>query len=456
MNMKTNSSSTLDYFRKRAEFLLKQDNNSITTPLNESEVLGLIHQLQVQQIELQLQNDDLRHGWAKAEIASEKFEALYNNAPTGYITLSKEGIINEINPCGSQLLGREKSKLKNARFAYFIADDSKAVFNLFLETLFSGSNRESCDLTILAADRSIKYINVTGIVPKKSEHCILTLVDLTDKLQRERDLRESEEKYRRFFERASYGIFQSTPDGKAISVNPAFAAMFGYNSMADAISGIRDVSKDIFADPGRRYEIIGLMQGNPDLNSFENIYKRKDGSFFTGLLTVIPVYDEVGKIKQLEGFIEDITARKQAQEALKESEVKYRGLVENSPDAIVIYVDGSIVFANLESHRLMGATAPDQLKGMSVMQFVHPDSRSLVVRRMEKLAKERSVLPLTEEKFIKFDGSEVQVEVKAVPISFENKPAVQLIIRDISGRKIAETQLQMLNKSLKNIFQSEK
>jgi PAS domain S-box-containing protein len=435
MNNDTNNKATLDYFRKRAELLLKLEGADNPKSLSEIETADLIHTLQVQQIELQLQNDELRHGWAKSEVASEKFEALYNGAPSGYVTLTKDGIIDEINFCAAQLLGRDRTRLKNARFGFFITDETKPDFNHFLETLFTGQTKEMCDVTILSDDQSIKYVHITGIVQKNSDYCIITIVDLTEKLRIERELRESEEKYRRFFERATYGIFQSTPEGKAISVNPAFASMFGYDSPADAMQNINNVSKDIFVDPGRRDEIIRLMAEAPYMKIFENIYKRKNGTFFTGILNLIPVYGPDGTFVMMEGFIEDISKRKQAEEALIESEAKYRGLVQNSPDAIVIYVNGIIVFANLEGHRMMEATVPDQLFGKPVLQFVHPGYREKVIGRMEQLLRERAVLPVTEEKFITFNGTEVNVEVKADPINYEQKPAVQLIIRKISGRK---------------------
>jgi PAS domain S-box-containing protein len=139
--------------------------------------------------------------------------------------------------------------------------------------------------------------------------------------------------------------------------------------------------------------------------------------------------------------IRDITDSKRAEEALKESEIKYRGLAENSPDAIAIYVKGKIVFVNNECLRLMAAATPEELIGKSVIEFVHPDYRALVAERMSKVVSEGTVLPLAEEKFVRLDGSEVEVEVKAMSIRFGNKLAVQLIIRDITERKQAEQKL---------------
>jgi len=139
-------------------------------------------------------------------------------------------------------------------------------------------------------------------------------------------------------------------------------------------------------------------------------------------------------------FIISFVLRHYTSERIKsiESEKKYRELVENSPDAFVIYVDGEIVFANKACLQLIGAETADELIGKPVMSFVHPDSQTFLAERMKSILAERIVTPLAEEKLIRLDGSEVDVELKSIPITLDNKPAVQLIIRDITEKKLAE------------------
>lgn len=140
-------------------------------------------------------------------------------------------------------------------------------------------------------------------------------------------------------------------------------------------------------------------------------------------------------------IIRDITESTRAEQALRESELKYRELVENSPDAIAIYVDGKIVFVNNECLNLMRAENQDELLGRSVIEFVHPEYRSIVAGRMRQVVTPGNVLPAMEEKFLRIDGSPVDVEVKTMPIRFGNRFAIQIIVRDISERKIAEQEL---------------
>ncbi len=146
-----------------------------------------------------------------------------------------------------------------------------------------------------------------------------------------------------------------------------------------------------------------------------------------------------------------IDERIKAGEALRESELKFRELVENSPDAVAIYSEGKIILVNKECLPLLAAKSAEELIGKPVMQFVHPDYRPLVMERMKYVANQGNVLPLTREKFIRLDGSEVDVEVKAVPIRLENKPAVQLIVRDITAHKKAEETINMLAHAIRSI-----
>ncbi|HXG38469.1 MAG TPA: PAS domain S-box protein [Bacteroidota bacterium] len=145
--------------------------------------------------------------------------------------------------------------------------------------------------------------------------------------------------------------------------------------------------------------------------------------------------------QRLDVYLYDITARKKAEEALRESEERYRLLVEHSPDAIAVHSDGVVVFVNTAAVKMMGASSADELVGKPALSFVHPDYHDLVKERLRNITQERKALPMAEEKFVRLDGTVIDVEVASIPISYRGKPAMQVVIRDITDRKRSETKL---------------
>lgn len=130
--------------------------------------------------------------------------------------------------------------------------------------------------------------------------------------------------------------------------------------------------------------------------------------------------------------------RKQAEQALRESEERYRRLVELSPDAIAIHSGGIIVYANPAALNVMGAESETDLVGKPVLGFVHPDYHQIVKSRIQKTQVEAKIGEILEEKFLRLDGGEIDVEVVAIPTVFNGNPATQVVIRDITERKQAE------------------
>lgn len=273
---------------------------------------------------------------------------------------------------------------------------------------------------------------------------LVALYDITKQKQIEQTLRASEEKFKNLFNNSEVGMFRTRLDGSEIlEFNDKYLSILG-KTREECIG---KPSQLLWVDPKERQAMVEILKAKGHIEDFECRLIRKDGKIIN-CITSLKYYPQQGI---LEGSIIDITDRKQAEQALRESENKYRELVENSPDAIAIYVDGKVIFVNNECVRLVKANSPEALIGKSVLQFVHPEYHSIVIERMKIASIERTTLPLTEEKFIRFDGSEVDVEVKALPIQFEGSSAVQLIIRDITDRKKAEDSLKATNKSLEEM-----
>lgn len=138
---------------------------------------------------------------------------------------------------------------------------------------------------------------------------------------------------------------------------------------------------------------------------------------------------------------QEIAERKRTLEALRESEERYRRLVELSFDAIAIHREGEIVYINATGAELFGASSPEELVGKPILGFVHPDQLEIAKARMLQTIGGR-IAPLGEEKLIRLDGTGVDAEVVGVPIIYQGQPAVQVVIRDITARKRAEEQIK--------------
>jgi PAS domain S-box-containing protein len=141
-----------------------------------------------------------------------------------------------------------------------------------------------------------------------------TMKDITERKRAEEALRLSKEQYRNIFANTLIGIFQSSPEGRYIRVNPAFAKMYGYESPEEVIASIDNIGSQIFVDPEDRRRALHILQKTGFLERFETRTYRRDGSVMWNVINSRAVRDEKGAIIYIEGLIEDITERKRAED----------------------------------------------------------------------------------------------------------------------------------------------
>jgi len=241
------------------------------------------------------------------------------------------------------------------------------------------------------------------------------------------------------------GVIATDNNGLVVELNPVAEQLCGWKATEAFGKPFKEVFKIINAETRRHVsnpvdkvletgQIIGLANHTVLISRNGEEYQISDSA--------APIKNKEGVVSGVVLVFSDVTKKYQSEIALKESEKNYRDLVENSPDAIAIYVDGVVVFVNNKCLSLMAATSTDELIGKSVIEFVHPDYRQIVIERMKTVMASGDVLPLIEEKFLRLDGTSVDVEAVAIPITFKNKSAVQLIVRDISERKMVQEALK--------------
>ena len=286
----------------------------------------------------------------------------------------------------------------------------------------------------------------------KSDYALAMIEDITERKRAEQQLHDSEALYHSLVENLPQHVFRKDLAGRFTFGNGPFC-----QSLGKPLPGIlgktdQDFCPASLATKYRQDDQRVVETGQPFQGEEE--HRQADGKTIWVNVTKTPLRDAAGKIVGVQGISWDITERKRAEEAVRESEERYRLLVEESPDAIGIYQDGKLVFVNSAGARLLGAKTTAELLGRESEQMIHPEdfpaSRDRIRRR---LAGETGVYP-AEVRYLRRDGTVVPVEVSATPILFGGKSAVQFIARDITERKRLETELRWSQERFEKLFQS--
>jgi two-component system, NarL family, sensor histidine kinase UhpB len=165
---------------------------------------------------------------------------------------------------------------------------------------------------------------------------VLVHEDITDRMEAEAERRLAEEKYRQIFENSVEGIFQTTIDGRFVIANPAMARMFGYDSPEELLENISNIGEQLYVDAGRRAEFDELVRRHGFVSGFETQMYRADGSVMWASTSARVVRDDEGTVVGYEGTVEDITERKQAEQALLEiREAERRRIARELHDVVL-------------------------------------------------------------------------------------------------------------------------
>jgi PAS domain S-box-containing protein len=283
-------------------------------------------------------------------------------------------------------------------------------------------------------ERSLKgqdYVFDFSAYPTSNGLCVY-VKDITERRRLEKALEESELWYRLIFDNAPMGIGFATPDGRAITLNKAMETISGYS--AEDFNRIN--LTDIYENKVDRENLIQELVKHGSVIDYPARLKHKDGTEYDALIT--SKLTTIGDKEFIQTILHDVTERKRAEGALRESEEKYRTVVEMSPEAIFVTVEGKHVFTNSAGMKLLGASSPAEVIGKSIMDIIAPDYREFAGERIRAVLETGRMAPIMEEKFIRFDGREIDVEVRASRLIYEGKRAVQAVIRDITERKQAE------------------
>ncbi len=426
--------------RRKAEDLVKSASVSgaFSMPdLSETDILKLIHELQVHQVELEMQNEELRHAWAVGQIAVDKYTQLYEFAPTGYFSLSREGKITDINFSASQMLGKERLRLKNSSFIFFVSNDTKPVFRHFFENVFAGKTREMCELALATGGNSPFYVQLTGRLTENEDQCLVAMIDVTERLRLEKEVKEREEKYRIIVTTCRDALFLIDPESGAIlDANDAACKLYGFST--EELKELKNTDLS-FEPAATRFATINLKE-RIELR----YHKKKNGRVF-------PV-DISSNLLMMDGrevilaAIRDITDRQADEDALKESEGRFKSLFERH-SAIMLLIDpgsGQIIHANHAAALFYGYSI-SELCSMTIDQINGLSAGEVKSELLNAAGQNRNFFVFSH--FLA-SGEERIVEVHSSPIDYLQKRVLFSIIFDITERKQAETLITLKNAEL--------
>jgi PAS domain S-box-containing protein len=272
----------------------------------------------------------------------------------------------------------------------------------------------------------------------------------------------SEKSYRSIFENVNEGIYQieATADGSCFTkANPALARLLGFGSPQEAIQAYNDLGAQLFVTPGDKERLLKTLREREHISGFECQLRDRSGRPLWVAIGARLMADEGDGRHTIEGTMVDISGRKAAETALRESEDRYRTLVQASPSPIIVHHDNRIVFANGAAARCLDAESASDLVGRRTTEFIHPDFREIANERIARIYgsgnsnghRADGNLPVIEEKYTTLAGNTIDVLVAAVAITYEEQRAAQVVFQDISEHKRAEKEMQRLRKLLHNI-----
>jgi PAS domain S-box-containing protein len=178
--------------RHRAEKRMKRMTTEVAGPGSAAQTQRLVHELQVHQIELEMQNEELRESRAQVEAALERYTDLYDFAPVGYFTLSTDGTIREVNLPGARLLGLERTRLVSRRFGAFVSEDGRPTFDSWLKKVFATQAKQVCAVRLVKEGLPPLAVEIEATLSPDGRQGRAVVVDVTARKALEEKLRQAQ------------------------------------------------------------------------------------------------------------------------------------------------------------------------------------------------------------------------------------------------------------------------
>lgn len=423
--------------RQEAENIACQrDEKNININLEEA-----YHELSVHQIELEMQNRQLRDTEQKLRELLSKYDRLYHHAPIGYVTLDQKGVITELNETFALLCGKPASQLRHTYLSTLLTPDSASVFRQRMAAFFNHPEGKILPVTFMVSGKGEIDLEIRAERVTDDQLLSCNLVDVTSQHKLQSKLQTEEKRYRNLYEKlpVPYQSFDSY--GYFIEVNPAWLSTLGYfrNEVIGhkVVSFLHPESENVFED------ILFQLKSSGGVQRVELKIRHKDGHYLDALFEAQTEVDQQGKFQRTYCIFQDITQRKQ-------TERKYSTLVAEANIGIALAdaETGELTECNQTLAAMVERTR-EELLGQP-QAILHPKDElrndgltSSFINQRESL----SSLP-KQQKLLTKSGKLLDVEIRAKSIEYDGRSMMLGIFQDITERKRAEAERSKLESQL--------
>ena len=341
------------------------------------DVQKLVHELQVHQIELEMQNDELRQTQLELEAARERLLLPYDAAPVGFLALDVRGVILEANLAAARLLNFDRLKLSGQKMTQFIAPESQDIFYLSRRQLLNTAEKQTCELQLLRAGGSPVIVRLEMVLDnvglEPGSRCLVMVSEITEQKRAE----EIHARLAAIVESSDDAIISKDLDGRVKTWNEGAERLFGYG--AEEMIGqsiLRIIPADLEAE---EVDILNRLRGGESIAHYETERLTKSGKRMPVSLTISPIRNSSGIIIGASKIARDITERRKIEAALRESERRERERAQElavliyaipTPVMIVHDPDSRHITGNRAANHLLrvaqgteiSMSAPDELK----------------------------------------------------------------------------------------------
>lgn len=379
-----------------------------------------------------------RRAEAALQTSEAKYRKLVEHIQDG-VFLMAAGKYEYVNDAFAEMLGYTPEEMLQLEYMRIVAPEARAAQEQRRQRRQQGFlDTHAFEINLLhrnGRDRILAAVRVGAIQTERGVATIGTVRNITAE-------RENERRYHNIFQNSVEGIFQTTASGIFTAANPALAELLGYGSPEELMSQVGDIGNDIYVDPEERERILEQLESQGYLRDHEVLIRRRDGKRIWVSENTRVRRNADGSVLCYEGTLVDITLRKTAEEALQQSEHRYRTLVEHSQVGVFMTHDGNYVYVNHALAAMLGYTE-QELIGANYRQLYAPEDLSNADERHEQRRRGEDVPSTYEARLLHKDGqTRVIVTISAGPVEQDGQVMAMGTVRDITEQKRIERQLR--------------